>query len=131
MRNKLTYSLNYRKPKDQYSDTDELMVCIRYYHRDHKWNNFPNAKPKIIKKSTGVKCRLGDWDEDWHNNTLRLPIKPTDPNYIEKNNILKERVQTFKDLHYDSISNNDFSNNLFSNDPISPLEKKWEILPFF
>ena len=81
MKNKLTYSLNYRKPKDQYSDNDELMVCIRYYHKDHK-----NAKAKIIKKSTGVKCKLADWDKDWHNNDDRSPIKSTDPNYIEKNN---------------------------------------------
>ena len=49
MKNKLTYSLNYRKPKDQYSDNDELMVCIRYYHKEHK-----NSKAKIIKKSTRV-----------------------------------------------------------------------------
>ena len=60
MKNKLTYSLNYRKPKDQYSDNDELMVCIRYYHKDHK-----DSKAKIIKKSTGVKCKLADWDKDW------------------------------------------------------------------
>ena len=40
MKNKLTYSLNYRKPKDQYSDNDELMVCIRYYHElVHKFEN--------------------------------------------------------------------------------------------
>ena len=30
---KLTFSLNYRKPKSQYKDSDELMICIRYYHK--------------------------------------------------------------------------------------------------
>ena len=120
MKNKLTYSLNYRKPKDQYSDNDELMVCIRYYHKDHK-----NAKAKIIKKSTGVKCKLADWDKDWHNNDDRSPIKSTDPNYIEKNKLLKQKVDSFKDQYFDSFSTNGYSTNLFSNVPEGPLENKW------
>jgi len=120
MKNKLTYSLNYRKPKDQYSDNDELMVCIRYYHKDHK-----NAKAKIIKKSTGVKCKLVDWDKDWHNNADRSPIMSTDPNYIEKNKLLKQKVDSFKDQYFDSFSNNGYSTNLFSNVPDGPLENKW------
>ena len=120
MKNKLTYSLNYRKPKDQYSDNDELMVCIRYYHKDHK-----DSKAKIIKKSTGVKCKLADWDKDWHNNDDRSPIKSTDPNYIEKNNILKHKVDSFKDQYFDSFSNNGYSTNLFSNVPMGPLKNKW------
>ena len=120
MKNKLTYSLNYRKPKDQYSDNDELMVCIRYYHKDHK-----NAKARIIKKSTGVKCKLVDWDKDWHNNVDRSPIKSTDPNYIEKNKLLKQKVDSFKDQYFDSFSNNGYSTNLFSNVPDGPLENKW------
>ena len=120
MKNKLTYSLNYRKPKDQYSDNDQLMVCIRYYHKDHK-----NSKAKIIKKSTGVKCKLSDWDKDWHNNPDRSPIKSTDPNYIEKNKLLKEKVDSFKDLYFDSFSNNGYSTELSANVPTGPLENKW------
>ncbi len=120
MKNKLTYSLNYRKPKDQYSDNDELMVCIRYYHKDHK-----DSKAKIIKKSTGVKCKLADWDKDWHNNDDRSPIKSTDPNYIEKNKLLKQKVDSFKDQYFDSFSNNGYYTNLFSNVPEGPLENKW------
>ena len=58
---KLTYSLNYRRPKSEYNSSDELMICIRYYHKCSKTN-----KTKIIKKSTGVKCRLEDWNSDWH-----------------------------------------------------------------
>ena len=120
MKNKLTYSLNYRKPKDQYSDNDELMVCIRYYHKDHK-----DSKARIIKKSTGVKCKLVDWDKDWHNNADRSPIMSTDPNYIEKNKLLKQKVDSFKDQYFDSFSNNGYSTNLFSNVPDGPLENKW------
>ena len=43
--NKITYSLNYRKPKVEYSPNEELLICVRYYH------NAKNAAPKIIKKS--------------------------------------------------------------------------------
>ena len=120
MKNKLTYSLNYRKPKDQYSDNDELMVCIRYYHKEHK-----NSKAKIIKKSTGVKCKLSDWDKDWHNKPDRTPIKSTDPNYIEKNTLLKQKVDSFKDLYFDSFSNNGYSTELAANVPTGPLKNKW------
>ena len=65
---KLTFSLNYRRPKSEYKSSDELMICIRYYHKCSKTN-----KTKIIKKSTGVKCKLSDWNSDWH--------KSLDPEY--------------------------------------------------
>ena len=52
---KITYSLNYRKPKNQYSNHDELVVCLRYYH------SIGNGKYKVTKKSTGIKCKLADW----------------------------------------------------------------------
>ena len=42
---KLTYSLNYRRPKSEYKDSDELMICIRYYH---KCSN--TSKTKINQK---------------------------------------------------------------------------------
>ena len=56
---KITYSLNYRKPKNRYLSSDELMVCIRFYYKCTKTN-----KARIIKKSTGVKCKLQDWDSN-------------------------------------------------------------------
>ena len=64
---KITYSLNYRKPKNQYSNHDELVVCLRYYH------SIGNGKYKVTKKSTGVKCKLEDWDTDWHKSNNRHP----------------------------------------------------------
>ena len=82
---KLTFSLNYRKPRSQYKDSDELMICIRYYHKCNDTD-----KTKIIKKSTGVKCMLKDWNTDWHKTNDRAPIKSTDPNAKKKNKILKE-----------------------------------------
>ena len=96
---KLTYSLNYRRPKSEYKDSDELMICIRYYH---KCNN--TSKTKIIKKSTGVKCKLQDWNTDWHLTKDRSPVKSSDPDFKKKNKILKEKVKSFDiDKLYSSV----------------------------
>ena len=43
---KITYSLNYRKPKEDYTDNCELTVCVRYYQK------LDNGKHKVVKKST-------------------------------------------------------------------------------
>ena len=118
---KLTYSLNYRKPKSEYNDSDELMICIRYYHRCDK-----TQKTKVIKKSTGIKCKLQDWNSDWHKTSLRSPIKDTDPNYKKKNKILKDKVKTFNlDDLFSTVKNDSFSPYLNSKLPIGPLDKKW------
>ena len=118
---KLTYSLNYRRPKSEYKPSDELMICIRYYHKCEN-----TQKTKIIKKSTGVKCKLKDWNSDWHKSSDRIPIKHTDPHYKKKNKILKDKVKTF-DIEelFKSVKNDSFSDYLKSKLPIGPLEKKW------
>ena len=118
---KLTYSLNYRRPKSEYKDSDELMICIRYYH---KCSN--TSKTKIIKKSTGVKCKLQDWNSDWHLSKDRSPIKDTDPNHKKKNKILKNKVKTFDiDKLYSSVKNESFSDYLNSKLPKGSIDKKW------
>ena len=118
---KLTYSLNYRKPKSEYNNSDELMICIRYYHRCDK-----TQKTKVIKKSTGIKCKLQDWNSDWHKTSLRSPIKDSDPNYKKKNKILKDKVKTFNlDDLFSTVKNDSFSTYLNSKLPIGPLDKKW------
>ena len=118
---KLTYSLNYRRPKSEYKASDELMICIRYYH---KCSN--TLKTKIIKKSTGVKCRLQDWNSDWHRSKDRSPIKDTDPNHKKKNKILKDKVKTFDiDKLYSSVKNESFSDYLNSKLPKGSIDKKW------
>ena len=118
---KLTYSLNYRRPKSEYKASDELMICIRYYHKCPKTN-----KTKIIKKSTGVKCRLSDWNTDWHKSSNRSPIKDSDPNHKKKNKLLKEKVKTF-DINelFNNVNNDSYSTYLNSNLPKGDLEKKW------
>ena len=84
---KVTFSLNYRKPKSQYKPDEELMVCTRLYYKCPKTN-----QSKIKKHSTGIKCKLKDWDKDWHSNIKRNPIKATDPLHIEKNKSLSAIV---------------------------------------
>ena len=118
---KLTYSLNYRRPKSEYKSSDELMICIRYYHKCKETN-----KTKIIKKSTGVKCRLSDWNSDWHKSSNRSPIKDSDPNHKKKNKLLKEKVKTFNIKEIFNNTNNDsYSTFLNSNLPNGDLDKKW------
>ena len=121
LKKKLTYSLNYRRPKSEYKASDELMICIRYYH---KCNN--TSKTKIIKKSTGVKCKLQDWNSDWHLSKDRSPVKDSDPNYKKKNKILKDKVKTFDiDKLYSSVKNESFSDLLNSKLPKGSIDKKW------
>ena len=118
---KLTYSLNYRKPKSEYSPDDELTICIRYYHKCNQ-----TKKTKIIKKSTGVKCMLKDWNSDWHKNPERSPVKSSDPFHKKKNNILKKKVKNFDIQHlYNNIENESSSNYLKSNLPKGSLDLKW------
>ena len=114
---KITYSLNYRKPKEEYSKSDELTVCVRYYQ------NLPNGKNKVVKKSTGVKCKLKDWDSDWHKSDNRHPIKSSDSNYLEKNRIIKDKSIELHSFIKDSSSN--VNPNLKSKIPKGPLNLKW------
>jgi succinate dehydrogenase / fumarate reductase flavoprotein subunit len=97
------------------------MICIRYYHKCEN-----TQKTKIIKKSTGVKCKLKDWNSDWHKSSDRTPIKYTDPLHKKKNKILRDKVKTF-DIYdlFKSVKNDSFSDYLKSNLPNGPIEKKW------
>ena len=118
---KITYSLNYRKPKSEYKLSDELTICLRYYHKCDKTN-----KTKIIKKSTGIKCKLQDWDTDWHKSSSRNPIKDSDSNYKKKNRLILNKIKEFdfKDLAKKS-STNKSKKKLESHVPDGPLADKW------
>ena len=119
--NRITYSLNYRKPKDEYNPSDELVVCLRYFHKSSS-----NEKGKIIKKSTGIKCKLSDWDIDWHKNPDRFPIKDTDKLFLKKNRLLKVKAKEFKLFisNIDSSPNKD-SVRLCSKVPLGPIADQW------
>ena len=118
---KITYSLNYRKPKSEYKLSDELTICLRYYHKCDKTN-----KTKIIKKSTGIKCKLQDWDTDWHKSSSRNPIKDSDSNYKKKNRLILNKIKEFdfKDLAKKSPINKS-KKKLESHVPDGPLADKW------
>ena len=115
---KITYSLNYRKPKEEYTENCELTVCVRYYQK------LDDGKHKVVKKSTGVKCKLKDWDSDWHKAENRHPIKSTDSNYLEKNRIIRNKsidlhsfIKDLKPLKNISLLNPKV--------PKGPLHLKW------
>ena len=118
MNKKITYSLNYRKPKNEYSTNDELTVCVRYYQK------LDNGKNKVVKKSTGIKCKLKDWDSDWHKADSRHPIKASDSNYLEKNRILKNKSVDLHSLIKDLKVSKNIS-TLNSKVPKGPLNLKW------
>ena len=102
---KVTYSLNYRKPKKSYKQDDELIVCLRYYFKSE-------GKTKVKKISTGVKCKLKDWDSDWHNKANRIPILHSDPEHKRKNKLLKDKAKNLLKAAMQSA---------FSSDSIRPL----------
>ena len=118
---KATFSLNYRKPKSAYKNDEELIVCIRYYYRDPV-----KGKSKVKKISTGVKCKIIDWDNDWHKSSKREPIKSTDPNYLRKNKLLKKHVDHFL-KNKDAIINQKkrSSSKLDSKTPEGLIKDKW------
>tara|TARA_B100001063_G_scaffold106529_1_gene99464 strand:- start:4073 stop:6376 length:2304 start_codon:yes stop_codon:yes gene_type:complete len=115
---KITYSLNYRKPKLDYDINDELTVCVRYYQK------FDNGKHKVVKKSTGIKCKLKDWDTDWHKSNNRYPVKSSDPKYLEKNRIIKNKSIDLHSLIEDSKPLK-YTSKINSKVPIGPLHSKW------
>ena len=77
--NKATFSLNYRKPKSEYEPNEELIICIRKY-----CSNGSEGGASVKQISSGVKCKISDWDSNWHKTSSRSPIKNTDPNHLKK-----------------------------------------------
>ena len=67
--NKATFSLNYRKPKSEYLDSDELFICIRKYDSSCGYK-----KANIKQISSGIKCKISDWNPKWHKRADRFPI---------------------------------------------------------
>jgi len=88
---KVTFALNYHKKKNLYKESDELSVSLRYYY------SISQKESKIKKITTGVKCKIKDWNPQWNRTKKRWPIKDTDPDYILKNTRLTDLVEMFKD----------------------------------
>ena len=117
---RVTFSLNYRKPKSAYTKNEELMVCLRYYYKSE-------GKSKVKKISTGVKCKISDWDVDWHKTSARMPIKSTDTDYRNKNKILKRKSkELLKNAHNMIVdTQKNFSDSLNPKVPAGDLNSKW------
>jgi len=119
--NKITYSLNYRKPKGEYLPDEEVLICVRYYHKVN------NAAPKIIKKSTGVKCKLKDWDTNWHRKECRSPVKSSDKDFKSKNLLIEQTAKNFEKylIQIQKTPEPKYSPKLKSNQPDGVLKDKW------
>ncbi len=121
---KITFALNYRKPKSEYLPTDQIEICIRHTFLDKKTNTY-----KIRNISCGVKCMLKDWNKDWHKNPERLPILNSDSNYNAKN---KKLFDLRKKILFDRFEKEDdiepkgkSSSSLNSKVPKGPMHSKW------
>ena len=121
---KITFALNYRKPKSEYLPTDQIEICIRHTFLDRKTNTY-----KIRNISCGVKCMLKDWNKDWHKNPERLPILNSDSNYNVKN---KKLFDLRKKILFDRFEKEDSdgskgksSSSLNSKVPKGPMHSKW------
>ena len=67
------FSLQYKKSKSDYLKTDELVISVRYYFQGKKLN-----------VSSGVKCRIKDWNDDWEKTIKREPILKSDSDWKER-----------------------------------------------
>ena len=122
---KLTFAINYRKPKSEYNPDDLVEICIRYEFIDKV-----TLKKKIKNQSCGVKCKIKDWNKDWHKNPDRLPILNTDADYIIKNKKLfdlrkKLLVEDFYVIEDETKISEDINVVLDSKVPKGPLQDKW------
>ena len=120
---KITFALNYRKPKLEYSPTDQIEICIRFSHLDKKTNTH-----KIKNISCGVKCMLKDWNNDWHKSPERLPILKTDTDYSAKNKKLfdiRKRILIDQFKKNEDLEKNVGSSKLDSKIPKGPMNQKW------
>ena len=118
---KLTFAINYRKPKSEYLDNDLVEICIRYEYNDKK-----TGDTKIKNLSCGVKCMIKHWDKDWHKNPERLPVLKSDPEYIQKNKKLFElRKKILLEKNISKGNNYKKSKKLDDRVPEGELKDKW------
>ena len=82
-------SLSYQKKKEEYNKEDVLGVCLFYYFNKKK-----------IKISTGVKTKFKDWNFNWEKTHSKEIIKKTDPDSIQKNLLIRQKVKEVEDIIY-------------------------------
>ena len=121
---KITFAINYRKPKAEYDKNEYVEICIRYSEPEHG-----SGKLRIRNISCGIKCKLKDWNKDWHKSPERLPILKSDPDFSKKNKKLFELRKKILVDDFDNTNNTKTlkttSNKLNPNIPDGPIESKW------
>ncbi len=85
------FILDFRKKKVEYSRNDELFIRVRYYS---DWIK----DGKKLSVSTGIKCKIKDWDTNWTKTRKREPIKKTDKEYKSKNLLLKHKEKEINNV---------------------------------
>ena len=63
------------------------MISVRYYFQGKKLN-----------VSSGVKCRIKDWNDDWEKTIKREPILKSDSDWKEKNLKLKDKESEINNI---------------------------------
>ena len=64
-------------------------VCLFYYFDKKK-----------IKISTGVKTKFKDWNFNWEKTHSKEIIKKTDPDSIQKNLLIRQKIKEVEDIIY-------------------------------
>ncbi len=81
------FILQFKKPKKDYTKHEEVLVSVRYYYKGRKLN-----------LSSGVKCKIKDWNENWENTIKREPILKTDVQWKDKNLKLKDKESEINNI---------------------------------
>ena len=81
------YILQFKKPKKDYTKHEEVLVSVRYYYKGRKLN-----------LSSGVKCKIKDWNENWEKTIKREPVLKSDSDWKEKNLKLKDKESEIKNI---------------------------------
>lgn len=77
----------FKKPKSEYHKDEEVLITIRYYFQGKKLN-----------LSSGVKCKIKDWNENWSKSNKREPILRSDEYWREKNLKLKDKESQINNI---------------------------------
>ena len=81
------FSLQFKKRKSDYEKNDDLIVSVRYYFQGKKLNI-----------SSGVRCKIKDWNDDWDKSNKREPILKSDSDWKDKNLKLKDKESEINNI---------------------------------
>lgn len=91
------FKLHYKRKKSLYKRNDSVQVQVFYYFNKRK-----------INISTGVEVKIKDWESEWRKKRDKNPVKNTDPKYLSKNFLIKQKVKEIEDIIDKIKINNQF-----------------------